>query len=74
MVNILQASPAEMQSLRSLFGAREDALRTGIVLQNKRYEVSNSASTVNYCVAPFVLPMVSVLVTNAGTSPPSRRA
>ena len=35
----MQASPAEMQSLQSLFGAREDALRTGIVLQNKRYEV-----------------------------------
>lgn len=34
-----QASPTEMQSLQSLFGAREDALRTGIVLQNKRYEV-----------------------------------
>ena len=27
-----------MQNLQSLFGAREDALRTGIVLQNKRYE------------------------------------
>ena len=31
-----------MQSLQSLFGAREDALRTGIVLQNKRYEVRTS--------------------------------
>lgn len=35
----LQASPAEMQRIQSLFGAREDALKTGIVLQNKRYEV-----------------------------------
>lgn len=34
-----QASPAEMQRIQSLFGAREDALKTGIVLQNKRYEV-----------------------------------
>lgn len=34
-----QASPAELQSLQTLFGAREDALRTGILLQNKRYEV-----------------------------------
>lgn len=28
-----------MQRIQSLFGAREDALKTGIVLQNKRYEV-----------------------------------
>ncbi|DBA90029.1 TPA: hypothetical protein ACH3X2_004296 [Trebouxia sp. C0005] len=34
-----QASMAELQSLQSLFGAREDALRTGILLDNKRYEV-----------------------------------
>ncbi len=30
---------AELQSLQSLFGAREDALRTGILLDNRRYEV-----------------------------------
>ncbi len=30
---------AELQSLQSLFGARENALRTGILLDNKRYEV-----------------------------------
>ena len=35
----LQAFPAELHSLQSLFGPREAALRTGIVLQNKRYEV-----------------------------------
>ncbi len=29
----------ELQSLQSLFGAREDALRTGILLDNRRYEV-----------------------------------
>lgn len=34
-----QASVAELQSLQSLFGAREDALRSGILLDNKRYEV-----------------------------------
>lgn len=34
-----QASAAELQSLQSLFGAREEALRTGILLHNKRYEV-----------------------------------
>lgn len=34
-----QAFPAELHSLQSLFGPREAALRTGIVLQNKRYEV-----------------------------------
>ncbi|KAL0047492.1 hypothetical protein WJX82_004850 [Trebouxia sp. C0006] len=33
-----QASMGELQSLQSLFGAREDALRTGILLDNRRYE------------------------------------
>lgn len=35
----MQASMAELQSLQSLFGTREDALRTGILLDNRRYEV-----------------------------------
>lgn len=34
-----EASAAELQSLQDLFGAREDALRTGILLHNRRYEV-----------------------------------
>ena len=44
----MQVTLAELKSLQSLFGAREDALRTGILLQNKRYEV-NTVGTAAAC-------------------------
>lgn len=48
----------ELQSLQSLFGAREDALRTGILLDNRRYEVCRLYSA---CGASYDATQVSEL-------------
>lgn len=45
-----QASPAELQSLQSLFGSREDALHTGILIDNKRYEVQLDQQTTHLSI------------------------
>ena len=39
----MQVNPAELQALAHVFASRTDAIRSGMVIDGKRYEVSSLA-------------------------------